>query len=127
MEKGQGLYCIDRATGKGFTLIFFLQLRGRGVEVNVIFFASLEMWKEEGEMGTFFPFLKNIFVLFGWMTRRTNGWKASFRPRRPLLYKNIRSPFLYLFLPSFCFAFLFFLFFCLSFISFFQIGFLNNN
>ncbi len=82
-------------------------------------------------MGTFFPFLKNIFVLFGWMTgwmtRRTDGWKASFRPRRPLLYKNIRSPFLYLFLLSFCFAILFFLFFYLSFISFFQICFLNNN
>ncbi len=101
------------------------------MEVNVIFFASLEMWKEEGEMGTFFPLLKKIFVLFGWitgwMTQRTDGWKASFRPRRPLLYKNIRSPFLYLFLLSFCFAFLFFLFFCFSFISFFQIGFLNNN
>ncbi len=59
-------------------------------------------------MGTFFPFLKYIFVLFGWMTRRMTGWmtrrtddrKASFRPRRPLLYKNIRSPFLYLFLLS---------------------------
>jgi len=38
--------------GKGctliFFLIFFLLLRGRGVEVNVIFFTSLEMWKEEG-------------------------------------------------------------------------------
>jgi hypothetical protein len=39
-------------------------------------------------MGTFFPFFKYIFVLFGWMTgrmtgwmtRRTDGWKASFRP-----------------------------------------------
>jgi hypothetical protein len=22
-----------------------------------------------------------------WMTRRMDGWKASFRPRRPLIYK----------------------------------------
>jgi len=52
VEKGQGLYCIDCATGErvhlDFFLIFYLLLRGRGVEVNVIFFASLEMWKEEG-------------------------------------------------------------------------------
>ncbi len=96
------------------------------MEVNVIFFASLEMWKEEGEMGTFFPFLKYIFVLFrwmtgrmtGWMMRRTDEWKASFRPQRPLLYKNIRSPFLYLFLLS-VFLSSFFLF-CIPFLSLFQ-------
>ncbi len=89
-------------------------------------------------MGTFFPFLKYIFVLFGWMTRRmtgwmtrrTDGWKDSFHPRRSLLYKNIRSPFFYLYLLSVFLSVLhsfFLLFFNFSFISFFQIGFLNNN
>jgi hypothetical protein len=29
-------------------------LRGRGVEVNVFFFPSLEMWKEEGGKGLIF-------------------------------------------------------------------------
>jgi len=29
-------------------------LRGRGVEVNVFFFPSLEMWKEEGGKGYIF-------------------------------------------------------------------------
>ncbi len=110
----------------------------------MLFFSPkyMKRWKEEGEMGTFFPFLKYIFVLFGWMTgrmtgwmtRRMNRWKASFRPRRLLLYKNIRSPFLYLFLVSIFlsslfvfFAFLFFFFFQFLFHFFFQIGFLNNN
>ncbi len=41
VEKGQGLYFIHCARGKGCTLIFFLLffllLRGRGVEVNVFF------------------------------------------------------------------------------------------
>ncbi len=37
-----------------FLFIYFLLLRGRGVEVNVIFFASLEMWKEEGGNGYIF-------------------------------------------------------------------------
>jgi len=46
--------------GKGCTLIFFLLLRGRGVEVNVIFFPSLEMWKEEGGNGYIF-FWKRFF------------------------------------------------------------------
>ncbi len=52
-----------------------------------------------------------------WMTRRTDGWKASSRPRRRLLYKNIRSPFLYFFLFRsfflcvFCIPFLFQFFF----------------
>ncbi len=65
--------------------------------------------------------------------RRTDGWKASFRPRRRLLYKNIRSPFfifyfLSVFLSSFFvfFAFFFF-FFQFLFHSFRVKGFLNNN
>jgi hypothetical protein len=66
VEKGYGLYCIDRATGKGciliFFLIFFLQLRGKGVEVNLIFFASLEMWKEEGGNGYIFSLFKKYRV-----------------------------------------------------------------
>jgi len=128
VEKGQGLYCIDRATRKGctliFFLIFFLQLRGKGWKLMLFFSLHWKCGRRRGEMGTFFPFLKNIFVLFrwmtGWMMRWTDGWKASFRPWRPLLYKNIRSPFLYLFLLSFYFAFLFFLFFRFSFIFFFK-------
>ncbi len=121
--------------GKGapwhFFLIFFYSWGGGGWRLMLFFSFHWKCGRRRGEMGTFFPFLKNIFVLFRWMTwwmtRQMDGWKASFRPRRPWLYKNIRSPFLYVFLLSFCFAFLFFLFFCFSFISFFQIGFLNNN
>ncbi len=56
VDKGKGLYCIDCAMGKGCTLIylFIYLLRGRAVEVNVFFFPSLEMWKEEGGNGYIF-------------------------------------------------------------------------
>jgi hypothetical protein len=50
---------VEKGQGKGAPLFFFINfllLRGRGVEVNVIFFASLEMWKEEGKWVHFFPF-----------------------------------------------------------------------
>ncbi len=33
---------------------FFLLLRGRGVEVNVFFLPSFDMWKEEGKRMIFF-------------------------------------------------------------------------
>jgi hypothetical protein len=42
---------------------FFLLLRGRGVEVNVFFFPSLEMWKEEGGKGLIY-FLEMFFSLW---------------------------------------------------------------
>jgi hypothetical protein len=57
-------------------------------------------WKGLGDMGTFkVPFMDDG-QMRRWMTRRTDGWKASSHPRRRLLYKNIRSPFLYLFFVS---------------------------
>jgi len=102
--------------------------------------------KVEGGGGKWVHFsLFKMYICCVWMddgtddrmddsTRRTKGWKASFRPRCALLYKNIRSPFLYLFfvsvfLSSFFvfFAFLLFFFFHFFFHFFFQIGFLNNN
>jgi len=86
----------------------------------------MKRWKEEGENGYIFSLLKK-YICSVWMDDGTDGWKSSFRPRRPLLYKNIRSPLFYLFLVSVFlssffvfFAFLFFFFFSFSFIFFFK-------
>ncbi len=100
-------------------------------------FFPLDIWVQGGRRtGKWVhqgPILRYIFVVFGWMTgrmtrwmtRRTDGWKASFHPQRRLLYKNIRSPFLFFFL----FGSFFLCVFCIPFLFqfFFQKGFLNKN
>jgi len=43
-----------------FIFFFFLLLRGKGVEVNVFFLPSFDMWKEEGK-GMIFFFLILFF------------------------------------------------------------------
>jgi hypothetical protein len=47
------------------------------VEVNVIFFASLEMWKEEGGNGYIFSLFKK-YICSVWMDDATDGWMESF-------------------------------------------------
>ncbi len=46
-----------------FFFFFFLLLRGKGVDVNVFFLPSFDMWKEEGK-GMIFFFFNFVFTLW---------------------------------------------------------------
>jgi hypothetical protein len=51
--------------GKGCTLIYFFIVEGgRGVEVNVFFLPSFDMWKEEGKRKRMIFFLIFVFSLW---------------------------------------------------------------
>jgi hypothetical protein len=65
--------------GKGCKLIFyfyFLLLKGRGVEVNVFFLPSFDMWKEEGKGMIFIYFL---ILFFHCGVARDRGSRTFFR------------------------------------------------
>jgi hypothetical protein len=46
-----------------FFIFYFLLLRGRGVEVNVFFLPSFDMWKEEGKGKGMIFFFNFVFSL----------------------------------------------------------------
>jgi hypothetical protein len=50
---------------KGCRLIYFLLLKGSGMEVNVFFFPRcMKRWKEEGGKGVHLGFLEMFFSLW---------------------------------------------------------------
>jgi len=67
MGRGNGAPGGEGAPGErvhlDFFFFFFLLLRGRGVEGNVFFLPSFDMWKEEGK-GMILFFFNFVFSLW---------------------------------------------------------------